>query len=128
MLRLLVEVFATVLVQTLTILGLVLSWLPNIVNAALGMLRVYVSVTCLLYRGLAVWLGRPLRGLRIDLTRQPWRSLFAALLSMGSGAAIWAAMGWPITPRLLVISAIHGLIIAFIWDQMTPPNGQSIGR
>ena len=128
MLRLLVEAFVVVLVQSLTLLGILMQWLPTILRVAFDVVRIFMALCCLVYRSLLDWLAPPFRSLGINITSQPWRSLFAALLSLGSGAAVCAVAGFAISTWLLVGFVAHGLVVGFIWNQLALPAGQSIGR
>jgi hypothetical protein len=128
MLRLLVEVLAVTLIQSLTLFGLLMQHLPSIIRALFEALRVFMAVSCVVYRGLANWIRPVIARIGVDINDQPWRSLFAALMSVGIGAAACAAAGLLVTAWVIAALSIHGLAVGFVWNQLALPDGQSIGR
>jgi hypothetical protein len=126
MLRLLVSLIAVALIQGLAAIGLLLQWAPQIVRAAWLTLFVFVSLSCVVYRAVLMWLA-----LRLGwgwLVRQPMRLAVCVALSNGLAVGLCLALSWPVTPLGAGLATVHGIIVSAAWDELGPPRGQSLGR
>lgn len=128
MLRLIVEVLAVTLIQALSLVGLIMQWLPSILRFMFDVLRLSLAVACTIYRVIATWISPAFRRLGVEITAQPWRSVFAALMSLGIGAAACLTAGVLVTAWVIGGLVVHGLTVGFVWNQLALPDGQSIGR
>jgi hypothetical protein len=124
--RLLISLPAVILIQGLTAIGLLLQWAPFIVRTVWQTFVIFISLSCWVYRGLLTWIAVRL-GWR-ELVRQPLRTVISMALSVILMLGLCLALEWPITSQALGIAGGHGLIVGIVWDQVAPPNGQSLGR
>ena len=123
-----IEAILQLTVLAFTMVVIVMRWLPALARVAIDALQMAVAVSCALYRSLFAWLAPLFRAVGIDLLRNPWRSLFAALLSLGIGAAICFVMEVVFTWVIAIGTIVHGLVVGFVWDQLGAPSGLSLGR
>lgn len=127
MFRLLVEVILVLLVEIVKLAVLVLQWLPRMLAFVRDAAQVALVISCYVYRAVINQI-RPLgRRVGINLVANPLRSVVCVLLSMALGAIIMLVAGWEITPPRLGLSALHGLLVGLVWDQVGPPKGISLG-
>ena len=115
-------------VLAFTMVVIVMRWLPTLMRVAIDALQMAVAVSCALYRSLFARLAPIFRAVGIDLLRNPWRSLFAALLSWGISSVICFGMDVDFTWVIAIGAIVHGLIVGFVWDQLGTPTGLSLGR
>jgi hypothetical protein len=126
MLRLIVSVIAVALIQVLTAIGLLLQCAPRIVQGLWQAARAFMAFSCITYRALFEFVER--RQPRLALTQLPWRGIASVCLSIVFALGAWFACGWVITIYVFGGAALHGLLVAWAWDQLSLPHGQSLGR
>ena len=123
-----IEAILQLTVLAFTMVVIVMRWLPTLMRVAIDALQMAVAVSCALYRSLFARLAPIFRAVGIDLLRNPWRSLFAALLSWGISSVICFGMDVDFTWVIAIGAIVHGLIVGFVWDQLGTPTGLSLGR
>ena len=128
MFQVIIDAILQMTVLAFTMVVIVMRWLPTLTRVAIDALQMAVAVSCALYRSLFARLAPIFRAVGIDLLRNPWRSLFAALLSLGIGAAICFVTEVGFTWVIAIGAIVHGLIVGFVWDQLGTPTGLSLGR
>lgn len=128
MFQVIIDAILQMTVLAFTMVVIVMRWLPTLMRVAIDALQMAVAVSCALYRSLFARLAPTFRAVGIDLLRNPWRSLFAALLSWGISSGICFGIDVVFTWVIAIGAIVHGLIVGFVWDQLGTPTGLSLGR
>ena len=128
MVRLIFEAILLTLINILSLLGLVIRFLPHILTTARYLAQLFVAASVFVYRLILTRLAPITAFLRIDLLNGPWRLVATTLLSVAIGAGIVLVARWSITPTAVIVSGVHGLLIGIVWDNLGPPsNGLTLG-
>ena len=127
MVRSVFEAILLIIVNALTIGGLLIRFIPHVVAVVRYLAQLVLSLSVFACRLLLTRLAPFAARLGIDLVNSPWRVVATSVLSLALGAAVLLVARYQLTPTWMIGFVVYGLLVGIVWDNLGPPTGLTLG-